>query len=70
MPGPVDHIPLMATSVQANAVFIAALISQIGVIVIYKADIISFLWLNVIGVGFVVGISLLLQTILGKAQKN
>ena len=56
--------------VQANAVFIAALISQIGVIVIYKADIISFLWLNVIGVGFVVGIGLLLQMIMGNAQKN
>ncbi len=47
--------------VQANAVFIAALISQIGVIVIYKADIISFLWLNVIGVIFVIFISLFIQ---------
>ena len=54
--------------IKANAVFISALISQIAVIVIYKADIISFLWLNVIGVGLVVGIGLLLQFILGKGK--
>ena len=55
-------------SVKANAVFIAALISQIGVIVIYKADVISFLWLNVIGVIFVIGISLFLQLFLGNKK--
>ena len=55
-------------SVQANAVFVAALISQIGVIVIYKSDIISFLWLNVIGVVLVIFISLLLQLFLGNKK--
>jgi solute:Na+ symporter, SSS family len=50
--------------VQAKAVFIAAVISQIAVIAIYKADIISFLWLNVIGALLVVGISILLQLVI------
>lgn len=50
--------------VQAKAVFIAAVISQIAVIAIYKADIISFLWLNVIGALLVVGISILLQFVI------
>jgi Na+/proline symporter len=35
--------------VRSNHVFIAALITEIGVIVIYFMDVISFLWLNVIG---------------------
>ncbi len=54
--------------IKANAVFISALISQVGVIVVYKADIISFLWLNVIGVGLVVGIGLLLQLLLSNKK--
>jgi SSS family transporter len=40
-------------------VFTAALIAELGVIVIYNLNIISFLWLNVIGALLVVGISLL-----------
>ena len=54
--------------VKGNAVFIAAIISQILVIVIYKADIISFLWLNVIGAVLVIFFSLLFQ-ILWKIKK-
>ncbi len=50
--------------VNANAVFIAAIIAQIMVISIYKADIISFLWLNVIGAVLVVVVSLLTQLII------
>ncbi|RYD75392.1 MAG: sodium:solute symporter [Sphingobacteriales bacterium] len=45
----------------AKAVFYAAVISEILIIVIYKADIISFLWLNVIGALLVIGIAYLLQ---------
>ncbi|MEJ7611411.1 MAG: sodium:solute symporter [Ferruginibacter sp.] len=48
-------------TVKANAVFIAAVISQVAVIVIYKSDIISFLWLNVIGALLVVMLSLVIQ---------
>ncbi len=44
----------------ANAVFIAAVITELCVIVIYKLDIVSFLWLNVIGAIMVMAISLLL----------
>ena len=47
--------------VKANAVFIAAIISEIAVIVIYKKDIISFLWLNVIGALLVVLLGLIIQ---------
>ncbi|HRN71909.1 MAG TPA: sodium:solute symporter [Ginsengibacter sp.] len=35
--------------IRANALFYGALISQVLVIVVYKLNIISFLWLNVIG---------------------
>ena len=41
-----------------NTVFIAAIIAEIAVIAIYCCDIISFLWLNVIGALLVVLISL------------
>ena len=41
-----------------NIVFIAALITEAAVIIIYNLEIISFLWLNVIGALLVVGISL------------
>lgn len=36
-------------NIKANATFYASIISEIFIIIIYKADIISFLWLNVIG---------------------
>jgi SSS family transporter len=45
----------------ANAVFISAILSEIAIISIYNADIISFLWLNVIGALLVVGIALIIQ---------
>lgn len=47
--------------VKANAVFAAAVIAELGVIFIYKMDIISFLWLNVIGAVLVVLLAMLLQ---------
>ncbi|MEO8412918.1 MAG: sodium:solute symporter [Ginsengibacter sp.] len=36
-------------TIQANAAFYASVITEICIIIIYKADVISFLWLNVIG---------------------
>ncbi len=48
-------------NVKGNAVFIAAVVSEILIFVIYNLNIISFLWLNVIGALLVVFISLLLQ---------
>ena len=56
--------------VKANAVFIAAVIGELLVILIYKLDIISFLWLNVIGALLVIMISLLLQPILPRAKAS
>ncbi|MGG9963009.1 sodium:solute symporter [Ferruginibacter sp. SUN106] len=50
--------------VKGNAVFYAAIISELLVILIYKMDIISFLWLNVIGALFVIILSALLQPLL------
>lgn len=49
--------------VGGKAVFIATIISQLLVIVIYKLDVISFLWLNVIGALLVILLSILLQPI-------
>jgi Na+/proline symporter len=40
--------------INGTAVFYASILSEILVILIYKADIISFLWLNVIGAGLVI----------------
>jgi len=47
--------------VKGNAVFIAAVLSEILTFIIYKLDVISFLWLNVIGALLVIVISLFLQ---------
>ena len=48
----------------ANAVFIAAVISELMIIGIYKADIVSFLWLNVIGALLVIIIAFIIQLFL------
>ncbi|MFM9944842.1 MAG: sodium:solute symporter family transporter, partial [Bacteroidia bacterium] len=44
-------------SIRGNAAFWAAVVTEILVIAIYVADIISFLWLNVIGCLLVMGIA-------------
>lgn len=54
----------------ANAVFISAIISEIAVISVYKADIISFLWLNVIGALLVIVLSFILQLFFKKNTSN
>ncbi len=47
--------------VRANAVFIAAVVSELLVILVYVLDIVSFLWLNVIGALLVIFIGVGLQ---------
>lgn len=50
--GPILGIFLVAfyfKRVQGNIVFIAAILAELSVIIIYNLDLISFLWLNVIG---------------------
>lgn len=47
--------------VKGNAVFIAAIISEFLVIIIYRLDKVSFLWLNVIGALLVIFLSMVIQ---------
>jgi hypothetical protein len=56
--------------IKANAVFVSAVISELLVITIYKMDIISFLWLNVIGALLVILISSILQILSGSIRRN
>jgi solute:Na+ symporter, SSS family len=56
--------------VKGHAVFYAAIISEILVVAVYYADVISFLWLNVIGAVLVIITSAILQLFLGKKDKS
>ncbi len=47
-----------------HAVFWAAVMGEIGVIMIFYADVVSFLWLNVIGAFLVIILSMILQPVL------
>ena len=47
--------------IKGNAVFIAALISQTIVIIVFLNDIVSYLWLNVIGCFITVGLATILE---------
>jgi SSS family solute:Na+ symporter len=55
--------------VGGNAVFIAAVVSEALTILVYNLNIISFLWLNVIGALLVIVISVILQPILPTNKK-
>ena len=48
--------------VKGNAVFVAALITQVIIIYVWYIDVLPFLWLNAIGCGLVMIIALILQT--------
>lgn len=52
-----------------KAVFIAAIISEIIILLIFKADVVSFLWLNAIGAILVISIAQALQLFM-KEEKN
>lgn len=51
-------------NIGGKAVFISAIVSEIIILLIYNADIVSFLWLNVIGAMLVIAIGLLIQLVL------
>lgn len=53
-----------------NATFWSAIVSEVLVITIFKLEIVSFLWLNVIGCGLVVLLAVIIQLFSGKAQGN
>ncbi|MEI7735133.1 MAG: sodium:solute symporter [Ferruginibacter sp.] len=56
-------VALWLKFVKGNAVFYAAIISEILVILIYKMDVISFLWLNAIGAILVLLLSVIFQVV-------
>ncbi|SDH59154.1 sodium:solute symporter family transporter [Chitinophaga filiformis] len=53
-----------------TATFWAAVVSELGVIVIYLWNIVSFLWLNAIGCFLVIGIAAIFQLIMGDENKR
>lgn len=55
--------------IKANALFFGSIISEVIIIIIYKANFISFLWLNVIGALLVILIGFLLQVFI-KTRKS
>ncbi|PKH52482.1 sodium:solute symporter [Tenacibaculum sp. Bg11-29] len=52
--------------VKSNAVFIAAIITQLLIIYVWKADWLPFLWLNALGAGLVILIASVLQLFFNK----
>lgn len=57
-------------SIKANAVFVAAIITQATILIIYKADWVSFLLLNVIGCVLVIVIGFILQKTIYSRHEN
>ncbi|MFZ1305946.1 MAG: sodium:solute symporter, partial [Ferruginibacter sp.] len=47
--------------IRGHAVFYAAIISEVLIIIIYKMDVVSFLWLNAIGAILVIVLASVLQ---------
>ncbi len=56
--------------VRGHAVFWGALAAELGVIVIYKLDVVSFLWLNLIGCVLVMAFAAILQPLMSKPTEN
>ena len=56
--------------VKSNATFIAALITQAIVVVIWWKDVMPYLWLNVVGCALVIGIALILQIGMGASSSE
>ncbi len=52
--------------VKGNAVFIAAIITQLIIFAVYSADILPYLWLNLLGCALVMVIAVLIQRIKGR----
>ncbi|PUZ23107.1 sodium:solute symporter [Chitinophaga parva] len=51
-----------------SATFWAAVVAEVLVITIFKLEIVSFLWLNVIGCGLVVGLGTVLQAVMRRRK--
>jgi hypothetical protein len=63
-------IALYIKRIGGHAVFIAAILSEALVLIVYSLDILSFLWLNVVGaVGVVLFAGLIQVIFFGKNEK-
>jgi NADH:ubiquinone oxidoreductase subunit K len=58
------------TFVKSRAVFIAAILTQIIVIIGYSEDWMPYLWLNLFGCALVIGIAILIQFFTKKPTQN
>jgi Na+(H+)/acetate symporter ActP len=56
--------------VTGNAVFIAALITQALIIIVFLLDWLPYLWLNLLGCVLVMGIAIILQTFIPTKEHN
>ena len=56
--------------VKSNATFLAALITQAIIVIVWYMDIMPYLWLNLVGCALVMGIALLLQVIIGRTDMD
>lgn len=54
-------VAFFAKKVKGNAVFWAAVVAQLGVITIYRMDVVSFLWLNLVGAVLVGVLAIIFQ---------
>jgi Na+/proline symporter len=63
-------VALWIKQVKGNAVFIAAILSELLVVCIYMKDIVSFLWLNLAGALLVIFLSVILQLFLHPKKKT
>lgn len=54
--------------VKGHAVFWAAVVAEIAVIFLFRADVVSFLWLNVVGALLVIILSLIVQRFLSNSR--
>lgn len=58
------------TYVQSNAVFIAALITQAVVLIVYYHEVMEYLWLNLFGCGLVIIVAFILQIFIYSPKKK
>ena len=56
--------------VKGTAVFYAALIAEVTVIILFVSDAMAFLWLNLLGCGLVMGLGLLISLFMGLSTKK
>jgi len=56
--------------VKSNAVFIAALITQAIILIVFYLDVLPYLWLNLLGCLLVIGIAVILQTTIISSKRK